>query len=82
MVATAPRSLASRLVATGLAFLAVAIASIAVSLWVTWQLEGGAAAVNEAGRMRMMTYRMTLEATTGQNDRLTAHLAQDRKSVV
>jgi two-component system nitrate/nitrite sensor histidine kinase NarX len=29
---------------------------------VTWQLEGGAAAVNEAGRMRMMTYRLALEA--------------------
>jgi nitrate/nitrite-specific signal transduction histidine kinase len=27
-------------------------------LWVTWQLEGGAAAVNEAGRMRMQTWRM------------------------
>lgn len=76
MAATAPRSLASRLVATGLAFLAVAIASIAVSLWVTWQLEGGAAAVNEAGRMRMMTYRMTLEATTGQNEGLSTHVAQ------
>jgi two-component system nitrate/nitrite sensor histidine kinase NarX len=26
---------------------------------VTWQLEGGAAAVNEAGRMRMQTWRLT-----------------------
>lgn len=74
--AAAFRSLASRLVATGLAFLTVAIASIAVSLWVTWQLEGGAAAVNEAGRMRMMTYRMTLEAANGQRDGLAAHVAQ------
>jgi two-component system nitrate/nitrite sensor histidine kinase NarX len=74
--AAAFRSLASRLVATGLAFLAVAIASIAVSLWVTWQLEGGAAAVNEAGRMRMMTYRMTLEAASGQHEGLAAHVAQ------
>jgi len=32
---------------------------------VTWQLEGGAAAVNEAGRMRMMTYRMALDISTG-----------------
>lgn len=75
-VAAAFRSLASRLVATGLAFLTVAIGSIAVSLWVTWQLEGGAAAVNEAGRMRMMTYRMTLEAASGQQEGLAAHVAQ------
>ncbi|MDP3325494.1 MAG: type IV pili methyl-accepting chemotaxis transducer N-terminal domain-containing protein, partial [Hydrogenophaga sp.] len=29
-----------------------------LTLWVTWQLEGGAAAVNEAGRMRMQTWRL------------------------
>jgi two-component system, NarL family, nitrate/nitrite sensor histidine kinase NarX len=28
---------------------------------VSWKLEGGAAAVNEAGRMRMTTYRLALE---------------------
>jgi two-component system nitrate/nitrite sensor histidine kinase NarX len=43
------QTLAFRLVATGICFLVVAIASIALTLWVTWQLEGGAAAVNEAG---------------------------------
>ena len=36
----------------------MAFASIGLTLWVTWQLEGGAAAVNEAGRMRMQTWRM------------------------
>jgi len=61
----APRSLTSRLVVTGVAFLAAALASISVSLWVTWQLEGGAAAVNEAGRLRMLTYRMALQSHTG-----------------
>ena len=35
-----------------------ALASIGLTLWVTWQLEGGAAAVNEAGRMRMQTWRL------------------------
>lgn len=58
-------SLASRLVITGVAFLAAALASISFSLWVTWQLEGGAAAVNEAGRLRMLTYRMAFESATG-----------------
>ena len=37
----------------------MALASIGLTLWVTWQLEGGAAAVNEAGRLRMQTWRLT-----------------------
>ncbi|HJV71584.1 type IV pili methyl-accepting chemotaxis transducer N-terminal domain-containing protein [Ideonella sp.] len=57
------RTLASKLVATGIAFLSVALLSIAVTLWVTWQLEGGAAAVNEAGRLRMMSWRLAAEST-------------------
>jgi len=57
--------LAVKLAATGLAFLLVALGSIALTLWVTWQLEGGAAAVNEAGRLRMLSYRMQLEAARG-----------------
>ena len=39
--------------------LLVGLASIGLTLWVTWQLEGGAAAVNEAGRMRMQTWRLS-----------------------
>ena len=55
------RTVASKLFAIGLGLLALALASIALTLWVSWQLEGGAAAVNEAGRMRMLTYRMALQ---------------------
>lgn len=40
--------------------LALALASIGVTLWITLQLDGGAAAINEAGRMRMQTYRAAL----------------------
>lgn len=71
----APRSLALRLVVTGVVFLAVALASITVSLWVTWQLEGGAAAVNEAGRLRMMTYRMAFNVAEGRRAELSTHAA-------
>ena len=52
-------SLSAKLVRIGVALLVLALASIGVTLWVTWQLEGGAAAVNEAGRMRMQTWRLT-----------------------
>ncbi|MBI5277196.1 MAG: type IV pili methyl-accepting chemotaxis transducer N-terminal domain-containing protein [Burkholderiales bacterium] len=53
-------SLTTKLVATGITFLVLALLSIGLTLWVSWNLEGGAAAVNEAGRLRMMTYRMAL----------------------
>jgi len=54
------RTLTAKLAATGLTFLALALASISLTLWVSWKLEGGAAAVNEAGRLRMMTYRLAM----------------------
>ena len=41
-------------------FLLLALVATTVTLWVSWQLNGGAAAVNEAGRMRMQAYRMSL----------------------
>lgn len=51
-------SLSAKLGVIGCALLLMALSSIGVTLWVTWQLEGGAAAVNEAGRMRMQTWRL------------------------
>ena len=53
-------TLSTKLLTMGTAFLLVALASIGFTLWVTWQLEGGAAAVNEAGRLRMNMLRMIL----------------------
>jgi two-component system, NarL family, nitrate/nitrite sensor histidine kinase NarX len=55
-----PRTLSAKLVLTGTALLLLALASISLTLWVTWNLQGGAAAVNEAGRLRMQTYRLAL----------------------
>ena len=52
-------SLSAKLIRIGAVLLLLALASIGLTLWVTWQLEGGAAAVNEAGRMRMQTWRLT-----------------------
>ena len=53
-------SLSTKLQALGIIFLLVALASIGFTLWITWRLEGGAAAVNEAGRLRMNMMRMVL----------------------
>ncbi len=54
------RSLVGKLALIQTSFLVIALASIAFTVWVSWQLEGGAGAINEAGRMRMLSYRMTL----------------------
>jgi two-component system, NarL family, nitrate/nitrite sensor histidine kinase NarX len=52
-------SLSTKLVRIGTGLLMVALISIGLTLWVTWKLGGGAAALNEAGRMRMQTWRLT-----------------------
>lgn len=53
-------TLTSKLLVTGVSFLLLALLSIGLTVWVSWELEGGAAAVNEAGRLRMHTYRLAL----------------------
>ena len=58
-------SLSKKLIRIGAALLLLALVSIGLTLWVTWQLEGGAAAVNEAGRMRMQTWRLASAAQAG-----------------
>ncbi len=62
-------TLSTKLLAMGTAFLLVALASIGFTLWVTWQLEGGAAAVNEAGRLRMNMLRMILAQQNESHER-------------
>ncbi|MEZ5741412.1 MAG: type IV pili methyl-accepting chemotaxis transducer N-terminal domain-containing protein [Burkholderiaceae bacterium] len=64
MASNAP--LSTKLVRIGASLLVVGLASIGLTLWVTWQLEGGAAAVNEAGRMRMQTWRLTSAVQAGE----------------
>jgi len=68
-------TLAVKLVKTGIVFLAVALASIALTLWVSWQLEGGGAAVNEAGRMRMLTYRIAATVAAERPEELRSQVA-------
>lgn len=58
------RSLSTKLVSICVALLLVALTSIVLSLWFTWKLAGGAAAVNEAGRMRMQAWRLASVAQT------------------
>ena len=74
-------SLSAKLGAIGSALLLMALASIGLTLWVTWQLEGGAAAVNEAGRMRMQTWRMAQTLAREDVQQMARLLAQFDDSV-
>jgi two-component system nitrate/nitrite sensor histidine kinase NarX len=74
-------SLGAKLALVASPFLALALLSIALTLWVSWQLEGGAAAVNEAGRMRMQAYRMALSVGTAQPGRLPEQVSEFDRSL-
>jgi two-component system nitrate/nitrite sensor histidine kinase NarX len=59
-------SLTAKLGAIGALLLLLALGSTGLTLWVSWKLEGGAAAVNEAGRLRMQVWR--LAQAVGEHD--------------
>jgi len=53
-----PGKLSRKIVGMLVVFFAVATAAIGLTLLISWQLEGVAAAINDAGSQRMRTYRM------------------------
>ena len=62
-------SLSAKLGVLGILLFGVALASIGITLWVGWQLQGGASAINEAGRLRMQTWRLAQALSAPQPDR-------------
>lgn len=76
------RPLAAKLGMIGSMLLLLVLAAIGVTLWVTWQLEGGAAAVNEAGRMRMQTWQLAQTLSAGDRQRLATQLERFDRSLV
>jgi two-component system, NarL family, nitrate/nitrite sensor histidine kinase NarX len=75
------QTLSAKLGAIGGSLLLVALASISFTLWASWQLQGGAAAVNEAGRMRMQTWRLAQTLSRGDEAERMAQIEQFDKSV-
>ena len=72
--------------ATKLGLLAVplvvcALVAMVVTMWVSLQLDGGAAALNEAGRLRMQAYRMSLTLVQGSPDPVRAQVAEFERSL-
>ncbi len=74
-------SLSAKLGAIGSALLLMAFSSIGLTLWFTWQMEGGAASVNEAGRMRMQTWRLAQTLARADKPQATSLIAQFDQSV-
>lgn len=74
-------SLGAKLMLVGVPFLLLVLVATAATLWVSWQLDGGAAAVNEAGRMRMQSYRMALSIGTRNTAALPMQLQEFERSL-
>ena len=74
-------TLGAKLALVAMPFLLAALGAIATLVYMTWQIEGGAAAVNEAGRMRMQTYRMVLSAGAGDVRALSQQVAEFERSL-
>ena len=74
-------TLGAKLAMVGAPFLLLVLLSTAATLWVSWQLDGGAAAVNEAGRLRMQTYRMSLSVGLGKTAALPGQIAKYEQSL-
>ena len=74
-------NLGAKLALVATPFLTLTLLAIAATLWVSWQLEGGAAAVNEAGRMRMQAYRLSLSLATGDEQALPMQMESFERSL-
>ncbi|MET0918981.1 MAG: type IV pili methyl-accepting chemotaxis transducer N-terminal domain-containing protein [Burkholderiales bacterium] len=74
-------TLGSKLALVATPFVILALVSIAITLWVSWRLDGGAAAVNEAGRMRMQANRWALAVSMRDTARLPGLAAEFDRSL-
>ena len=74
-------NLGAKLALVATPFLLLGLALIALTLWMSWQLDGGAAAVNEAGRLRMQTWRMALVLQQAEPAQLENHVAEMERSL-
>lgn len=74
-------TLGAKLALVAAPVLLAALCAIATLLYMSWQVQGGAAAVNEAGRMRMRTYQIVLSARTPDVQVLSQQVAEFEHSL-
>ena len=77
-----PWSLGAKLNLIGACLLLLALSGIGLMMSFTRQLDGGAAAVNEAGRMRMQTWRLAQSLEGGNSALIAGQLAQFEQSLL
>lgn len=63
--------LSTRIVSSSLAALIVVLAMIGWTLWLSWQLEGAGAAINDTGSLRMRANRVAVELMRPRDGRQT-----------
>ena len=73
--------LSTKIVGALLGFLTVALAAISFTLFLSWQLEGSAAAINDTGSVRMNTYRLVnlLSGLVESTDQASARVYAERQ---
>ena len=74
--------LSTKFFAFGFGLLILALLSIGLTMWITRQLDGGAAAVNEAGRLRMQAWRLTSAASGGRQTPELAALEREFENTI
>ncbi len=60
------QKLSAKIIGILVAFFLVALIAISLTLFLSWQLEGNAAAINDAGSQRMRTYRIVFLLSRAQ----------------
>ncbi|MBR6975460.1 MAG: type IV pili methyl-accepting chemotaxis transducer N-terminal domain-containing protein [Ottowia sp.] len=63
------RPLARRIVASAMLVLAAVLAMTGATLWLSWRMEGAAAAINDTGSLRMRAQRIAVELLNQQGGR-------------
>ncbi|MEP7083590.1 MAG: type IV pili methyl-accepting chemotaxis transducer N-terminal domain-containing protein, partial [Betaproteobacteria bacterium] len=74
-------SLGAKLTLVSAPFIVLGLLAIAATLWVSWQLDGGAAAINEVGRIRMQSYRIALAKSSGDAKIVAERAAEFERSL-
>lgn len=70
------QKLSTKIVSVLLGFLALALTAIGTTLFLSWQLEGSSAAINEAGSLRMQSYRLSVLLSQWVNEPAQADMLQ------
>jgi two-component system nitrate/nitrite sensor histidine kinase NarX len=75
------KRLTFRILITTLIGLVLTLSAISYTLQMSWQLEGGAAAINEAGSLRVRSYRLALIMEHGSNAAAKEELEQFNRTL-